>query len=427
MTPRGPRRSGGASGARLERYRAAVAAFRGRYGRGPVTLYRAPGRVNLIGEHTDYNGGYVLPAAIDRELLVLARPRADRRLCLANAAAVEPPNWTVYVDAVAGALGSRLDRPLAGLDLLVDGEGPLGLPRGAGLSSSSALCVGLALAMAEASGARPLSAQALAEVCREAEWQVGTRGGIMDQLTLLCARPGQVLFIDCRAGADGRYAIEPLPLPARLRLMVVDSGVAHANTSGAFNRRVAACRAGAGLLAASHPGTRQLRDVEDRAWPELEPGLPEQATVAELGARGIVLDDIPGLKPSDRLAVRARCRHVWHENHRVLAAREVLARGEPERLGALMDAAHASARDDYAISCPELELLVGAARQVPGCLGARLTGAGWGGCSVALVEASAAAALRARLIADFTERFGRQPTIFDCRPGGAAGRAARFD
>jgi galactokinase len=218
-------------------------------------------------------------------------------------------------------------------------------------------------------------------------------------------------------------------LPTDYRLLVVNSGVHHQNVKGAFNHRVAACRAGVKLLQAHYPGITHLRDVQDVPWAELSPYLPEEVTPGELAWQGIELGDLPGLAPDAPLLVRARCRHVWTENGRVLAAVAALRGGDVPTLGRLLDLAHASARDDYDVSCPELESLVRAARQVDGVAGARLTGAGWGGCIVALVHADAVAA-PCRGSSTFEEHVGQQylaetghhAAIFACRAGPGAGR-----
>jgi galactokinase len=268
-----------------------------------------------------------------------------------------------------------------------------------------------------------------ARLCSEAEWYVGTRGGIMDQFIGLLGRRDHALFLDCRPRADGSYVTEQLPLPTDYRLLVVNSGVHHQNVKGAFNHRVAACRAGVKLLQAHYPGITHLRDVQDVPWAELSPYLPEEVTPGELAWQGIELGDLPGLAPDAPLLVRARCRHVWTENGRVLAAVAALRGGDVPTLGRLLDLAHASARDDYDVSCPELESLVRAARQVDGVAGARLTGAGWGGCIVALVHADAVAA-PCRGSSTFEEHVGQQylaetghhAAIFACRAGPGAGR-----
>jgi len=424
----------------LTRYQNALTAFRTLYGSlDDVTIFRAPGRVNLIGEHTDYNHGYVMPAALDKDIMLLARPRADSVVRLSNVEthfppvefAIDPPipvgaagEWGNYARGAAHVLAEYLNRPPHGFDGLVAGAAPHGVPQGAGLSSSSALTVVMAVALAHFVDWQP-DPVALVQLCSDAEWYVGTRGGIMDQFVALLAQRNHALFLDCRPTAAPAYRTEPIPLPADYQLLVVDSGVHHTNTRSAFNRRVAACRAGVGLLRQLHVGITHLRDVQEIAWNDLEPQLPEVIDAQSLRAQGIDLDDIPGLTPDAPLKVRACCRHVWHENRRVLAAVDAMRRNDIAALGQLLYAAHASARDDYEISCPELDVLVEAARQVAGVVGARLTGAGWGGCMIALVHADARDEFTRHVHAQYRERTGRDAAIFACRTAPGAGFVAQ--
>ncbi len=429
------------------RYEAALAAFHAIYGPGEIYIFRAPGRVNLIGEHTDYNHGYVLPAALDKDVLLLARPRSDRLVRLRNVEPDYPPvafeatavipaepvgSWGNYARGAAQRLAQHFGRDLVGFDGLAAGAPPFGVPRGAGLSSSSAFTVVVAVALvhlnrgadAECGNSSFIlhpSSFTLARLCSEAEWYVGTRGGVMDQFIALLGQRDHALFLDCRPDAEGRYCTEPVALPQGYHLLVVNSGVRHHNTGGGYNRRVAECRAGVALLRAKYGAITHPRDVESVPWADLEPLLPEATTAAELAGRGIALGDIPGLTADAPLKVRARCRHVWSENHRVLAAMAALRAGDVIRLGQLLNEAHASARDDYEISCPELESLTTAAREVDGVAGARLTGAGWGGCIVALVRADAVLAFEAHVAEKYHAETGLDAAIFDCRAGPGAG------
>ena len=410
------------------------------YGPGELFIFRAPGRVNLIGEHTDYNQGYVLPVALDRDVLLLARRRQDNMVNLSNVEesfpavyfAISPHippgpagDWGNYARGSAQMLARKVARNLGGFDGLVAAAPPHGLPRGAGLSSSSALTIVVAITLATFNDWRP-DAAALAHHCAEAEWYVGTRGGIMDHFIALLARPDHALFLDCRPDVDGTYTMEQVPLPDKVCLLVADSGIKHHNTRGEYNRRVAACRAGAALLRRHYPHVTHLRDVEDSPWPALAALLPEQATVAELQAQGIDLGDLPNLPPDATLKIRARCRHVWSENRRVLAAVSALRAGDMAEVGRLLQAAHASARDDYEISCPEVETLVALLQELPGVAGARLTGAGWGGCVVALVEKAGAANLCALVRQRYQAATGIQAEVFAARPGESAGLVSIF-
>jgi galactokinase len=193
---------------------------------------------------------------------------------------------------------------------------------------------------------------------------------------------------------------------------------------GAYNQRVAACRAGVALLRPHFAGVTYLRDVQSVPWNDLVEWLPEETTVSQILEQGIDLGDVPGLTPDTPLKVRARCRHVWTENQRVEAAVTALSAGDVVTLGRLLNEAHASARDDYEISCPELEVLVTAAREVDGVVGARLTGAGLGGCIVAVVHRDAVSDFETHVSKEFQSRVGRPTTIFACQSGPGAGECS---
>ena len=368
---------------------ALAAQFAARYGRPPTVLVRAPGRVNLIGEHTDYNGLPVLPFAIDREVRVAAAPRDDRRVHVANLAARFPPlayalapaippaaagGWGNYHRAAAqGLLDALGANSLGGGDFLVDGD----VPPGAGLSSSSALVVGSMLALLAVHG-REIAPVRLAELAARAERYVGTESGGMDQAVCLLAKAGHALRIDFDP-----LRTRPVPIPPGAALIVCHSLV-DAQKSGAardaYNRRVRECRHACRLfervLGAAVPSLAHLGELRRRA--------PERSG-------GEWVDRFAALRPPPDEVLLRRVRHVLSEAERVDAAELALAAGDWAALGALMDASHASCRDDYEISCPELEVLVAAARDA-GALGARLTGAGFGGCTINLVPAGAATA-----------------------------------
>ncbi|MCE5259587.1 MAG: galactokinase, partial [Chloroflexi bacterium] len=385
-----------------ERYTTALSTFRALYGAGDVAILHAPGRLNLIGEHTDYNHGYVMPVALDKDILLVCRPRRDalvnlanlepeftpRRFRLAREIPVAPVgDWANYAQGAGQWLQQTNISPLVGFDALVEGSAPLGIPRGAGLSSSSALTVAMMAALVECNRVN-LQSDALAAGCAQAEWYVGTRGGIMDHFCSVLGQRDKALFLDCRPTSDNHYHYEHVPLPVGYSLMIVESGLAHRNTGPHFNRRVAEGRIGVSLLQTHYPSITHLRDVGDIPWSTLEPLLPETISSRELLARGIdpeqVLDN--GLSPqTDTFLVRRRCRHVISENQRELDCVAALKHGEMEQVGRLLHAAHTSASLDYDISTPEIDTLVTLAEAQPGCLGARLTGAGWGGCILALV------------------------------------------
>jgi galactokinase len=430
---------GDGAGDQRGRYTAALDAFRAAYGPGPVHIFRAPGRVNLIGEHTDYNHGYVMPAALDKDVLLLARPRRDGEIHLANVEGDFPsraftiaeriesaPNgdWSNYARGAAQELARTLGGSLHGFDGLVSSAPPYGVPRGAGVSSSSALTVVMAVALAHFAAWTPSPAQ-MAQFCSDAEWYVGTRGGIMDQFIALLGQRGHALFLDCRP-VDGDFRTQTIPLPDAYRLLVVNSGVHHSNVRNEFNARVASCRAGVTLLRRRFPAITHLRDMEATEWHELEPLLPEETTVAALREDGHDLGDLPNVAVDTVLRVHACCRHVWSENRRVLAAVEAMRTGEIEALGVLLDEAHSSARDDYRISTPELEILVDAARGIDGCVGARLTGAGWGGCIVALVHEHGVREFQQRVPQIYHDKSGREAAVFLCQASPGAGLVGEF-
>ena len=421
--------------AQYERYTNALSHFRAFAGPGPAWLFRAPGRVNLIGEHTDYNHGFVMPIALDRDILLIARPRPDHTIRIANAEPqfeqvsfetsseiphAPPGDWSNYVRGAAQMVAQAAPDAYSGMDCLIVGEAPLGLARGSGLSSSSALTVAAGVALAHFARFAPPPEQ-FVQACSDAEWYVGTRGGIMDQFISLLARRDHALFLDCRPSRDGRYVTQHIPLPEDHQILIADSGVQHSNVRGEYNKRVASCRIGVALLSAHWAGITHLRDLHGVPWQDVAPHLPEQITVSAALAAGMPIAGIPGLAQDDRLNVRACCRHVWHENHRVLAVLESLRNGDVNSVGWQLQQAHASARDDYAVSTPELETLVAAASDAPGVVGARLTGAGWGGCVLVLVHQDSATEAAEVVQYRFHQKYGRTPSIFPCRTGAAAG------
>ena len=376
-------------------------AFSEAFGLLPDVVVRAPGRVNLIGEHTDYNEGFVLPVAIDRAIYIAARARADRQVRLVALdmgqraeftldAIVrdEAALWSNYVRGVALFL-QEAGYALRGLDGVIQGD----VPRGAGLSSSAALEMAAAMAFVATSGLA-LDRVQMALIGRRAENEfVGVQTGIMDQFISALGRRDHALWIDCRS-LDYRL----VPLPADVRIVVADSGVRRGLVASAYNQRRAECEEGLRRLAKHLPGIRALRDVSVAAFEAYKAVLPEP--------------------------VRRRVQHVVYENQRVLDAVTALERGDLAALGRLMDASHASLRDLYEVSGPELDALVEIARSVPGCLGARLTGAGFGGCTVNLVEQHAVPAVVAAIERDYPARTGRTPRVYICRAVDGAGQVA---
>ncbi|MDQ7828001.1 MAG: galactokinase [Armatimonadota bacterium] len=357
--------------------------LRARYGLSPAVVVRAPGRVNLIGEHTDYSEGFVLPAATDAALWAAAAPLPEPLVRAVSAAEAEEtvfptsaprqgpvPSWGRYLQGMAAVL-AEAGVSLRGLALGLDGD----LPVGAGLSSSAALEIAAGLAFLACAG-HPLDRRSLARLAQRAEVEhVGVRCGIMDQLAVTLARAGHLLLIDCRS-----LEVEPVPLPAEAVLVVCDTAVPRRLEESGYNTRREEVEAAARALAAARPGVRSLRDLALRDLP-LVHALPA---------------------PLDR-----RARHVVTENARVLEAVQALRRGDLAAVGTLLRASHRSLRDDFEVSTPELEAMVAAAQESPGCVGARLVGAGFGGAVLALVERGREAAFVAAAGAAYRRRTGR--------------------
>ena len=361
--------------------------FRELYGE-PARVYRAPGRVNLIGEHTDYNDGFVMPVAIDLGVWVAIAPRVDRKLLVRSinfadtvevALEAKAPrarnHWSDYVQGVAVIL-ARAGCRLQGANLLIRGDVPIG----AGLSSSAAIEVATALALLDNSGLVTDRVE-LAKLCRSAENEfVGARVGIMDQFASCCAQAGRALFLDCRS-LDYRL----LPLPPNVSLVTCNTMVKHRHASGEYNSRRAQCEEGVRLLSRSLPSIRALRDV----------------TAEELERHGHNLPE----------TIRKRCRHVVLENGRVSAAAVALQDGELATFGRLMKESHRSLRDDYDVSCPELDLMVELAEKQEGVYGARMTGGGFGGCRVNVVKPDAAAEFEHSVSCAYEKATGLSPQI----------------
>jgi galactokinase len=360
--------------------------FRALYGTAARYVARAPGRVNLIGEHTDYNDGFVLPMAIDRAICIALRPRSDRRVVIRSLdmdaterfsldqLARNQKTWVEYIKGMAWALQARGLR-LAGWEGVMAGDVPIG----AGLSSSAALEMAAARAFLAVAGIA-WDGATMARLGQRTEnvW-MGVSTGIMDQMISAGGAAGHALLIDCRT-----LATEPVPLPPQSAVVILDSGTRRGLVDSAYNERRAQCEE-----AAAYYGVRALRDV----------------TVEALVARGAGLDP----------PVRRRARHVVAENERVLAARAAMIAGDAAALGRLMNASHASLRDDFEVSSPALDAIVACAQEQPACYGARMTGAGFGGCAVALVEADAAARFAAAVMACYQTRTGEQAAAYVTR------------
>ncbi|MEF3273491.1 MAG: galactokinase [Chloroflexus sp.] len=366
------------------------AAFERYFGQPPIRIVRAPGRVNLIGEHTDYNDGFVFPMALDRATYVAARPRADRivrvfsvkfreedQFDLDHIVRDEQRQWVNYIRGVAKGLLAR-DLPLRGADLWIDSN----VPAGSGLSSSAALEVAVGYTFQLLNNINLLGEE-LALLAQGAEHSfVGVKCGIMDQLIAALGEAGHALLIDCR---DLSY--RPVPIPANARVVVCDSGVRHRLAGSEYNQRRAGCEEAVRLLRPALGKIQALRDVRS----------------TDLATYGHLLP--PALLPL--------ARHVVTENERTLAAADALAAGDLVKMGQLMVASHASLRDDYRVSIPELDILVELALAAPGCYGSRMTGGGFGGSTVALVAADRVDEFVAAMIAGYATRTGRvlQPLV----------------
>jgi galactokinase len=375
----------------------ACAAFRETFGGEPTHVIRAPGRVNLIGEHTDYNDGFVLPCAIDRDTVVAARlsevgvlasvaadfGMAVDRMPLGQGFSAATDEWANYVRGVAIALAED-GVTLSGAQLAIAGNVPLG----SGLSSSASLEVAVGAALL-ALADKPLSPTRLAQIAQHAENAfVGCQCGIMDQLIAARGVAGHALLIDCRS-----LDCTPVALPDGVAVIIAHSGVRHAHAGGKYNDRRAECD-----RAAAHYGVAALRDLD--------------LIALENGKAG--LDDI---------AFR-RARHVVTENARTLAAAKALAAGNLIEMGELMAASHASMRDDFEITVPSVDALVDVAAHAIGRNGgARMTGGGFGGCIVALCQTAQADAVTQAIAHEYRDPDGNPAEVFVCRAMGGAGPA----
>jgi len=374
--------------------------FGERFGAAAGGIWFAPGRVNLFGAHLDYNGGPVLPTAIDRGTLVTLRVRSDRLISFDARLPVDgrpgrqsfegalerlperaTGTWYDYpvgvLHALQGWAREHGSEPQVGFDVLFGGN----LPVGAGLSSSASICIATAMAVAEV-WELELERRDLVQIALEAERGfVGVQCGIMDPFAVAHARPGHLLWLDCK---DESFEHLPIDLE-RWTICVANSGVSRQLASGEFNLRVSQCLEAFEALSPHAPEAQCLRDVPL-----------------------VVLDEHHDeLTPT----VSRRARHVVEEVARAFDAREALLAGDIRRFGALMTRAHISLKDLYEVSVPELDFLVETGTDLPGCAGGRLTGAGFGGCVALLVERGAAASTRAALVSAFEQRFGREPEV----------------
>lgn len=347
------------------------------FARPASVIVRAPGRVNLIGDHTDYNDGFVLPMALDRAVWMAASGRTDRVVRVISSELGEGrfdlddlSRQGTFVDYLSGVAWAMGPVGLPGLDIAITSD----LPAGAGLSSSAAIEMATLLTFSELSG-RASDPVESAKTARRAEndW-VGVASGIMDQLIVAVARTGHATLIDCRS-----LRTRALPIPVEVAVVVLDSGTRRSLTESAYNERRTACERAAAAL-----GVKKLRDVD------------------------LAMLDDAGLDPIDL----RRARHVVTENDRVLGFFAAMERADLAGAGALMNASHESLRDDFSVSTPALDALVEAARSQPGCLGARLTGAGMGGCGVALIAAGSVAGFVESVRSGYRADTGLEATLY---------------
>ena len=374
--------------------------FSFRFG-GDAAVYRAPGRVNLIGEHTDYNDGFVLPVAIGFSCWIALAPRKDRKIALYsenfdesieadldNAKIHSTGKWPDYPLGVAWAL-ERAGYRLGGVNVYIRGEVPLG----AGLSSSAALEVSTGYSLLDLAR-YPIDLTKLALLCQQAENEfVGARVGIMDQFVSCHGQAGSALLLDCRS-LDFRL----LPLPRGVQLVICNTMVQHKIGTSEYNVRRTECEEGVRLLRERLPGIRALRDVS-LADLELHRGLLNET-------------------------VYRRCRHVITENSRTRDAASALQDGRIAALRSLMGESHASLRDDYEVSCPELDVMVDLALQQEGVIGARMTGGGFGGCTINLVNTADSEKFRERVSKGYEAATGYYPNIYVCEASQGAEKVA---
>ncbi len=377
--------------------------FRSRFD-GASRVFRAPGRVNLIGEHTDYNDGFAMPAAIEFYCWVAVGPRQDRKLSvyseefsasaevdLDSGSIVPTKSWSDYPIGVALEL-EKAGFPVRGANLFIESE----VPMGAGLSSSAAIEVATALAIAEHSGASPDRLQ-LARLCRRAENEfVGARVGIMDQFVSLHGQKDHALLLDCRS-----LTFESLAIPDSVKLVISNTMVKHELASSEYNRRRADCEEAVRRLATVLPGIRALRDV----------------SLEQLEKHRGLLSEV----------IYKRALHIVTENARVLDSAQALRAGDIERFGKRMAESHRSLRDLYEVSCRELDLMVDLAYQQKGVFGARMTGGGFGGATINLVNARHAGEFKEKLAKAYQKETGLVPQIYICKPAEGASAVAASD
>jgi galactokinase len=381
-----------------------IGAFHQRFGPTPQPrVFRAPGRVNLIGEHTDYNLGFVLPVALDLATYIASAPSADGKLRIysedrreqrefdaSSLGSVEPTHqWTDYLIGVAQEL-VRAGVPVEGANLLIRST----VPDGSGLSSSAALEVSSALALLAGREFDPLE---LARLCQRAERNfVGMPCGIMDQYISVFGRAHSAVEIDCRS--LGHRLVK---LPGGITFIAVNTMVKHALSGSAYHDRVRECASAVEGIAAVYPNVKSLRDVSPEQFDSVAARLPE--------------------------VVARRARHVVTEDARVNRFVEASGQGDVTAMGKLMVESHRSLQHDYEVSCAELDFLVDAALAIDGVYGSRMTGGGFGGCTVTLLRAGAAEHFRARIAQAYHQQFALTPRIYSCEPSEGAAEVKNYE
>jgi galactokinase len=381
-----------------------VNSFRKRFGADPEFVVRAPGRVNLLGEHVDYNEGFVLPAAIDRATILACRPSGSSRSSILaldlgsetsfdlksiqnkkTSKATPLPGWGLYPSGMQRSLDEeKLKTP--GMDAVFASD----VPRGAGLSSSASVEMAFGVAW-EKLGGWTMTPMHMAKLGQRAENQyVGVNCGIMDQFASACGVKDHLLFLDCRS-----LDWQAVPLPGQVAIVIANTNVRRALAGSAYNDRRAACEEAVLILREYLPGILSLRDVSLQDFNSLAHHLPE--------------------------LVEKRARHIVEEIDRTRLAGNILADNDIVRFGRLMNECHVSLRDLYQVSCPELDAMVETAWSLPGCYGARLTGAGFGGCTVNLVAQDAVVTFSRELAQGYKRKTSLKPEVYICHAADGAG------
>jgi len=376
-----------------------IDSFKEKFGEAPELIVRAPGRVNLIGEHTDYNDGFVMPIAIDRDITVASKRRSDQvariysldfdsvvEFHLLDIKYDDENKWSNYPRGVAKVLQEN-EHSLCGLDAVITGN----IPQGAGLSSSAAIEVAMGMTF-ERLGGLTIDPAEMSLLCQKAENQfVGVKCGIMDQFISRMGKKDHALLLDCRS-LD--FELIPLYLDT-VKIVVCNTGVKRGLVDSEYNARREECERGVKILEKFLPGIKALRDVD--------------------------LDDIHKYSSHIQEVTEKRCKYVVMENDRVMESVQAIAEKDLIKFGVLMNQSHIGLRDEYEVSCPELDAMVEIAWDIDGVIGSRMTGAGFGGCTVSLVIEDAVDELVSRINEEYPKRTGLTPEIYVFSPEDGAG------